>query len=117
MSFSLDARIPVIFGIQAAAGPQDALLLEGQGAPTTGRDYFQPEPPATHPANCACCPPRNSAGMALARLMLARGRGTGLFFNRVIAVTTTDQGKAAINTALNDDPIASSFYKGGSAAP
>jgi hypothetical protein len=117
MSFSIDARIPVIFGAPQEAGPQDALLVEGEGAPTRGRDYFQPDSQTGHPPGCACCPPRNSAGIALARLMLARGRGTGLFFNRVIAVAATGQGKASIETALNDDPIASGFYKGGGSAP
>ncbi len=111
MSFSLDARIPVIFGSPNDAGPQDALLIEGEGTPTRGRDWFQPDPASAHPQGCPCCPPRNKAGMALARLMLARGRGTGLYFSRVIAVASTPAGKAAIATALDQDPIASGFFR------
>lgn len=111
MSFSLDARIPVLFGSPNDAGPRDALLIEGEGTPARGRDWFQPDAPSAHPLGCPCCLPRNSAGMALTRLMLARGRSTGLFFTRVIAVASSDAGRASIKAALTQDPIASGFYR------
>ncbi len=107
----IDARIPVMFGAAADARPDDALLCEGEGAPAAGREWFLPEAAAGHPADCACCRPRNQAGQALARLMLARGRGTGLFFNRVIAVTKTAAGRATIRGALAADPIASAYFR------
>lgn len=107
----IDARIPLTFAAIGDAGPRDALLIEGEGASASGRDYFQPDPTSGHPANCVCCTPRNGAGMALARLMLARGRGSGLFFDRVIAVTQTEAGKAAILNALDQDPLASACFR------
>ncbi len=117
----LDARLPLIFGHAAEAGPADAVLIEGEGEPAIGRDWFQPDPamadpamanPATaHPADCACCTQRNNAGMALARLILARGRGSGLFFSRVIADVQTPAGRAAVLAALDTDPIVSCFCR------
>jgi hypothetical protein len=107
----IDARIPVIFGMAADAGPNDALLCEGEGAPAAGRDWFLPDMAPGHPADCACCTPRNGAGQALARLMLARGRGTGMFFNRVIVVALTEGGRATACQALASDPIASACFR------
>ena len=107
----LDARIPLVFGHAAVAERADALLIEGEGEPGKGRDWFQPDPPTAHPANCACCTPRNGAGMALARLILARGRGTGLFFSRIIADVQTPAGREAVLAALEHDPIVSCFCK------
>jgi hypothetical protein len=113
----IDARLPVIFGPPGLAGPEDALLIEGEGEggdggdAAPGRDWFLPDMAAGHPADCACCPPRGGAGMALARLILARGRGTGPFFRRVIAVTRTPQGAEAVRRALAQDPIASAYFR------
>jgi hypothetical protein len=107
----LDARLPLIFGPAADAGPADAVLIEGEGESGRGRDWFQPDPASAHPADCACCTPRSGAGMALARLILARGRGTGLFFNRVIVEVRTPAGRAAVLAALEHDPIVSCFCK------
>jgi hypothetical protein len=107
----IDARIPVIFGAAADAGPTDALLREGEGAPAAGHDWFLPDTTPGHPADCACCTPRNGAGQALARLMLARGRGTGLFFNRVIVVAMTEDGRATVRQALASDPVASACFR------
>ena len=103
----LDARIPLVFGQQEEAGPTDALLLEGEGEPARGRDFFQPDQPTAHPVDCTCCTPRTGAAMALARLILARGRGTGIFFTRVIVVARTPGGRAAVLAALDNDPIVS----------
>ena len=100
----LDSRLPLIFAEETTATSTDALLLEGEGTPTRGRDWFQP---TAHPTGCACCTPRNGAAMALARLILARGRGTGVFFNRVIVVACTEEGREAVRQALEDDPIVS----------
>ncbi len=107
----LDARLPLIFGLASEAGAADALLLEGAGKPARGRDWFTPDTGIGHPQGCTCCEARNGAGMALARLVLARGRGSGLFFNRVIAVIQTEAGRRAVRDALDCDPIASGFFK------
>jgi hypothetical protein len=107
----LDARIPVVFGPAQVAGPSDALLCEGVGPPASGRDWFLPDTAPGHPADCPCCTPRNGAGQALARLMLARGRGTGMFFNRVIVVAVTQAGRATVRAALAADPIASAYFR------
>jgi hypothetical protein len=114
MVFPIDARIPVVFGSRAQSGPADALLLEGEGDGDTaaGQDWFQPDPAhPSHPTGCACCPSRTGAAMALARLLLARGRGSGLFFRRVIAVTTTPAGREAVRLALAEDPLASACFR------
>jgi hypothetical protein len=107
----IDARMPLVFGQAAEAGPTDALLCEGEGTPGKGRDWFQPDAGSSHPADCACCTPRNGAGMALARLILARGRGTGVFFNRVIVVVASPAGRAAVLAALESDPLVSCVFR------
>jgi hypothetical protein len=111
MNRPLDARIPLVFGDEADAGPDDAVLHEGQGEVMAGRAWFEPDPPAAHPAGCLCCAHRNGAGKALGRLLLERGRGTGLFFRRVIVAVTTDAGRQCVAAALADDPLASACYR------
>ncbi len=101
--------LPLIFASAAEAGPDDALLLEGLGLTQPGRDYFVVTP--GHAAGCACCAPRNGAGVALSRLLLARARGQGVFFRRVVAVTRTEAGRAAVLHALQNDPLASACFK------
>lgn len=108
MNRFVDARIPLVFGAAEDATADDALLLEGDGAAAPGREWFTP---ADHPAGCACCGPRNAAGLALGRLLLARGRGTGPFFRRVVAVAETDAGRAAVSEALAGDPLASVCFR------
>ena len=107
----LDARIPLVFAQAAEAGPADVVLIEGQGQAAPGCDWFEPHAATSHPTGCACCLPRNGAGMALARLILARGRGTGVFFTRVIAVVATPEGRADVLAALDQDPIVSCFCR------
>jgi len=107
-----DRRIPVVFGPRAAAGPSDALLLEGVGADGPGVAWFR-LPKASHVLGCACCPPRNAAGQALGRLFLARGRGDGLFFGRVVVVVTSEAGRAAVLAALEGDALASGAFRVG----
>jgi hypothetical protein len=108
MNRFVDLRIPLVFGAAEAASADDALLLEGDGTAASGRDWFTL---SNHPVGCACCGPRNAAGVALGRLLLARGRGTGLFFRRVVAVTQTDAGRQAIQEALATDPLASTCFR------
>ncbi len=118
MALMLDARIPLVFGLASDAGPADALLLEGEGDAAAMRDWFVSGGESGHPVNCACCVPRNEAGQALSRLLLARARTHGPRFGRVIAVVHTPAGRAAVLAALDSDPLASScfaLYPGGPA--
>ena len=107
----IDARIPLVFGQAQDASATDALLREGVGEISLCQDWFQVGADQIHPANCACCAPRNAAGAALARLMLARGRGRGVFFTRVLVITTTTAGRDAVRRALETDPIASAYFR------
>jgi hypothetical protein len=108
-----DARIPLLFAAEAA--PADAQLLEGRGAAGPNIEWFtvdpaQPPSPG-HAAGCTCCTPRGSAGLALARLALARARGEAPFFHRLIARTTSAEGRAAVLRALSTDPVAAARYR------
>jgi hypothetical protein len=51
--------------------------------------------------------------MALSRLMLARGRGSGLFFRRVLVVVVTEAGRAAVVRALQTDALAAGWFRAG----
>jgi hypothetical protein len=117
MSFALDARVPVIFGRLEQAGSGDAVLMEGTAAPGHGASAcFQPEAglrPPGHTPGCACCVPRGAAGRALAGLLQDRARGHVAFFTRVIAVTETPAGRAAVEAALAGDPVASACFRPG----
>jgi hypothetical protein len=118
MALRLDARIPLVCGQASDALPADALLLEGEGDASPMRDWFLAGGETGHPAKCACCVPRNAAGQALSRLLLARARTHGPRFGRVIAVVRTPAGHDAVLAALQSDPLASScfaLYPGGPA--
>jgi hypothetical protein len=106
----IDARVPVVFGGLDAMGPDDALLIEGDAPAPAGRVVVRLSAAATpaHVAGCVCCVPRSAAGSALAGLFLARGRGDVAFFRRVLAVTTDE---AAIRAALEDDMLASGWFR------
>lgn len=111
MAWSLDARIPLRFGPPAAAGADDAFLIEGASALATdaASERFHLAAPGI-PA-CLCCPPRNPAGYALGRLFTRRARNETAFFKRVLAVTATPEGQAAIRTALIVDPLAAARFR------
>ena len=112
MSRFIDARIELVFVADpASAAPTDALLREGQGPASPASDWFQPDPATTHPAGCACCARRNAAALALSRLLLARGRGHAAPFRRVVAIVHTEAARAALLSALAEDPIASSCFR------
>ena len=108
----IDARVPVVFGTLAEAGPDDALLIEGDAVAPEGRVVVRlsGDAAASHAAGCVCCVPRSAAGSALAGLFLARGRGDVAFFRRVFAVTDDP---AAIRAALDDDLLASGWFRVG----
>jgi hypothetical protein len=113
MNRFVDARIPLVFADVEAAGPGDAVLREGAGARAPGLDWFEPGPESAHQAGCPCCTPRNNAGLALARLLLARARGEGLFFGGVVVATQSEAGRRSVLSALASDPLVSACFRHG----
>ncbi len=108
--------MPVRFGRLDEAGPDSALLIEGDGALPPGRpaaSFTVPVVAQNHPAGCACCAPRMPVAQALSRLFLARARGETAFFRDVVAITVTAAGHAAVLMALTDDPLVSAWFKAG----
>lgn len=104
----IDARVPVIFGQISDAGPDDALLIDGDMDAPEGRVVVRLGTEPSHNAGCVCCVPRSAAGSALAGLFLARGRGTVTFFRRVVAVTAD---RAAVVEAIENDMLASGWFR------
>jgi hypothetical protein len=107
----MDARIPIRFGTEPAAG--EAVLVEGDAPVQAGRAVARVRLPAAsaHSAGCACCVSRGPAAEALAHLFLARARGDVAWFGEVVAVMTTPEGEAAVRAALADDPVVSARYR------
>jgi len=105
-----DARLPVVFGTVATAGPEDALLIEGDAPALPGQTVarFTAGPLPWHAAGCACCVPRAAAAAALGRLFLARARGEVAFFRRVVAVVNNKQ---ALQAALSVDALAAARFR------
>lgn len=110
MTRFIDARIPVMFVEAAEPSAGDAVLLEGEGAPGPGREWFR-HTDGQHPIGCMCCGTRNQAGLAIARLMLARGRGAAPYFTRILVVANSQDGRDAVLQALAGDPIAAGFCR------
>ena len=106
----IDARVPVVFGEISDAGPDDALLIDGDAEAPEGRVVVRLGNEPTHVQGCVCCVPRSAAGSALAGLFLARGRGTVTFFRRVVAVT---HDRAAVVEAIENDMLASGWFRVG----
>jgi hypothetical protein len=110
MNQPTDARLPVVFGEVAAAGPDDGLLIEGDAPAPPGRAVarFAAGPRPWHAMGCACCVPRAAAAAALGRLYLARARGEVAFFHRVVAVVSDP---AAVRAALAEDTLAAGRFR------
>jgi hypothetical protein len=108
-----DGRIGVRFGAVGDAGPDDALLIEGDASadrPAVARFAIIARI-AAHPIGCACCAPRGPTADALGRLFLARARGEMPWFHRVVAVTHTDAGAAAVRAALQEDVVTTARFR------
>jgi hypothetical protein len=116
MTLFLDARLHVGFGTADQAGPETALLIEGDAPAPAGvavaRFVLAPvvAAEAVHPTGCACCAPRGPAAEALGRLFLQRARG-GALFRKVIAVVSGPDGAAAVRAALAEDPLVSARFR------
>ncbi len=109
MPLAPEARIGVILARPDRAGPEEALLAEG-GHPDAVASFL-PGKATGHGPGCPCCLPRNAAGRALALLLQARARGEVPFFRRVVAFTTTEEGRAELLAALATDPVASACFR------
>jgi|HubBroStandDraft_4_1064222.scaffolds.fasta_scaffold700081_2 hypothetical protein len=120
-----DARVEVRFGAAEDAGPEDALLIEGD-APAAGiapRDgdapadrpvvarFMLPVRAPTHPLGCICCAPRGPVAEALSRLFLARARGEVPWFRSVVAVTRSVAGADAVRAALAADVVTTARFR------
>nr|WP_239002992.1 hypothetical protein [Rhodovastum atsumiense] len=111
MPIFVDARIPVIFAPVAIAGPEDAVLVEGEipapeGVPVA---RFGPQRPG-HGIACACCAPRGPVATALHRLFLARARGEVAMFRRVL-VQAGPAGEATVRDAVAQDAFLAGRYR------
>ena len=91
MAMFIDARIPVVFGVEP--GASDAVLV--------------PISAAAHPVGCACCIARSPDAGGLDRLFLDRVRGTIPWFTRVV-VATDDTG---LREAVRTDPVLSARFR------
>jgi hypothetical protein len=111
---SPDDRVPVRFGCGEAAGPDAALLVEGDAVVSAGHVMarFRLVPGLTgHPFGCVCCVPRGPVAEALGRLFLARARGDVAFFRAVVVVVATPGGEAAVRSALADDQVSAGRFR------
>ncbi len=111
-----DGRIPVLLAGAEAAGAGDAVLLEGDGALPPGAAERFSAAAGSHALGCVCCVPRSDAARALARLFLARARGE-VAFRRVVAVTSSPAGRAAVAAAVAGDVLASARFRMAKAPP
>ena len=91
MALFVDARIPVVFGVEPRA--QDAVFTRAEGA--------------GHVAGCACCVARSPDAAGLDRLFLQRVRGEVAWFTRVV-VPTSDP---ALREAIQTDPVLSARFR------
>ena len=108
-----DPRIPLLLTTKASLdrAPTDACLREGRGADAPNQTWFQPLPPSAHAPGCACCPPRNPAGLAIAALLFASARGQAPPFQRLVAVTSSKSGADAVRHALANDPLVKARFR------
>lgn len=110
MTWSVDARVPVLLASLSDIGEGDAALIEGAAGSGGDREGFVPMPGA-HAAGCACCVARGPAAVALDRLFQRRARGEIGFFRRVVVVTATVEGDMEVWSALRNDPVASARFR------
>ena len=87
----VDARIPVVFGVQ----------------PGPGDHAWRPQPDVPHPAGCACCVARSPLAAGLDLLFLQRVRGEIPWFSRVV-ITQDDP---ALRSAIASDPVLTARFR------
>ncbi len=103
-------RIPVHFAIPVVPG--DAVLLGASGTAPAGLPFARIGTAnlTNHQANCACCNPRDTIGMALGALHQARARGQVAWFNRLV-VLAPPENWPAVRAALTEDRLAAARYR------
>ena len=112
MNPSTDSRILLIrASATQPTAPSDAILREGRGADAPNQAWFQPVTTQEHGPACVCCAPRNAAGIAIATLLFASARGQAPAFQRLLVITTTQAGAAAVDHALATDPLVKARFR------
>lgn len=110
--WSIDARIPLVFGSVADGAVGRAFLVEGGLAVPPGAPVARFVPPQVgHAAGCACCVPRGPVAVALDGLFLARTRSACGWFTSTVAVVSTQAGRTAILAALEADAVVSARFR------
>jgi hypothetical protein len=125
MTWSLDARIPLLTVADAAAlaaaladGKPAAVLAEapppdlplglpGGAVALVSFDLSGP----SHAAACTCCAGRGAAAAALDRLFQARVRNACPWFDRVVALAETPGARAEIAAALESDAVTRARFR------
>ena len=120
MTWSLDARLPVVIASDAAAlaqalaaGPKAAVLAEAPppDMPAAAAALASFDPVMPHSAGCGCCGGRPPAAAALDRLFQARVRGACPWFERVVALAETPEAHGAVAAALRDDAVTAARFR------
>ncbi len=118
MTWSLDARIPVLLVPDAEA--LTAALAAGK--PAAVLHAPAPIPPgaacalpfeagvSSHALACACCQGRSPAAQALDQIFQARVRGQCAWFDRVLVLAGDGAGQA-ITAALAEDSLAMARFR------
>jgi hypothetical protein len=120
LAWTLDARLPVVVVTNAAAlaaalaaGPPAAILAEAPVPPLPSElpPWEDFEPSLAHAAACGCCGGRPPAAVALDRLFQARVRGQCPWFERVVALAPTPEGRTAVEAALTGDAVTAARFR------
>jgi hypothetical protein len=121
MTWSLDARIPLVIVVDPAAlsaalagGPAAAVLAEAPAPALPAGAVAMADFPASGPAHaaaCAGCAGRSPAAAALDRLFQARVRGACPWFDRVVALAGSAAAQAQIAAALREDAVTAARYR------
>ncbi len=111
MDRSTDMRIPIVMGVEPAAG--DAFLVEdGADMPAEGYAvrFALGAPTPGHAFGCVCCTLRGPAADALSRMYRARATGIAPFFKRVV-VLASPAGEGAVRDALENDVVTPARFR------
>lgn len=91
-----DDRVPVLLGEAGEVRPGDLVLPM--------------PPPAGHVASCRCCGGRDPLASALSGAFVARARGQGPWFDRVLLLDRPDATRR-LAAVLTGDPVAQARFR------